>query len=276
MSHVGIRGNRYVQNLFLGLFAIFCFAYPIAVTGVAFDVNPPFSLAWAGSVLLFLEGTLLIVAAMLLYGLLRGLCGGLIVITLSYMVEAIGVATGFPFGTYRYTAVLLPKLPGNVPMAVMFAWVLIVFGVYGWIRFEKRRIGLPGAFLGATLATLLDLEIEPVAAHLERYWQWLAPAHFNYYGVPLANFVAWFIVAFLLLLLIDAVLFRFRPLDAPRSRLVVLTPRLLFGTSLFMFGLVDVTHGYYIAAVIGIIAGLVVFTLARMRRMYDARFRVNQ
>ena len=194
------------QRLFFLLCAIFCVAYPIAVTGVAFDVHPPFSLAWAGSALLFLEGILLIVAASLHYGLLRGVCAGLIVIALSYIVEALGVGTGFPFGLYRYTNVLLPRLPGSVPMAVMFAWVLIVLGAYGWVRAEKRRIGISGALLGAALATLLDLEIEPVAAHLEHYWEWLAPGPINYYAVPLANFAAWFVVAFILLLLVDRVL----------------------------------------------------------------------
>ncbi|GAC1391704.1 MAG: carotenoid biosynthesis protein [Ktedonobacteraceae bacterium] len=253
-------------GFFFALFGIFCVAYPIAVIGVAFDVHPPFSLAWAGSVLLLLEGILLIVAAVLCYGWLRGLCAGLIVLTLSYLVEALGVGTGFPFGVYRYTGVLFPKLPGAVPMAVMFAWVLIVFGVYGWVHSEKRRIGITDALLGATLATLLDLEVEPVAAHLEHYWQWLAPGRINYYGVPLTNFAAWFVVTFVLLLLVDTVLFhRYIP-TMSSSKLIVLLPRLLFGTSLFMFGLVDVTHGYYGGAFLGILAGLIIGVLSFMER----------
>ncbi len=252
------------QRVFLVLFGIFCVAYPIAVTGVAFDVHPPFSLAWAGSALLFLEGMLLIVAASLCYGWLRGVCAGLIVITLSYLVEALGVGTGFPFGVYRYTDVLFPKLPGGVPMAVMFAWVLIVFGAYGWIRAEKRPIGVIGALLGAVFATLLDLEIEPVAAHLEHYWEWLAPGYINYYGVPLANFAAWFVVAFVLLLLVDRILFR-AYVRAPLL-LVAVTPRILFGASLFMFGLVDITHGYYGAALLGILAGLFLWLVSFMKR----------
>ncbi len=350
------------QRLFLLLCGIFCIAYPIAVTGVAFDVRPPFSLAWAASALLFLEGLLLIVAASLRYGFLRGVCAGLIVIVLSYLIEAVGVGTGFPFGVYRYTGVLLPHLPGGVPLPVMFAWVLIVFGAYGWVHVEKRPIGIIGALVGAALATLLDLEIEPVAAHLEHYWEWLVPGAINYYGVPLANFVAWFVVAFVLLLLVDRVLLgkglrqerngqliktqtdahkgttllytsvRFPNTfqgegvvgeagqqqgegvvggpgreqgegavrvpgreqgkgavggpghpqgDAPPIYddvfygkaykkgvllrvplvVVVLAPRILFGASLFMFGLVDVTHGYYVAALLGIIAGLVLWGL---------------
>jgi len=254
------------QRVFFALFGLFCFAYPFAVTGVAFDVHPPFSLDWAGSALLFLEGVLLILAAMVRYSPLRGLCAGLFVITLSYLVEAVGVGTGFPFGLYRYTPVLFPRLPGGVPMAVMFAWVLIVFGVYGWVRSEKRRIGVMGALLGAALATLLDLAIEPVAFHLERYWEWLAPGPINYYAVPLVNFVAWFVVAFCLLLLIDAVLFHvYRP-SFSSIRLIALVPRLLYGTSLFMFGLVDLTHGYYGATLFALLAGLMVGGLALLER----------
>ncbi len=278
------------ERAFLALFSIFCVAYPIAVTGVAFDVHPPFSLAWAGSALLFLEGMLLIVAASLRYGWVRGVCAGFIVITLSYGVEALGVGTGFPFGVYRYTDVLFPKLPGGVPMAVMFAWVLIVFGAYGWVRMEMRPIGLSGALLGAALATLLDLEIEPVAAHLEHYWEWLVPGHINYYGVPLANFAAWFVVAFVLLLLVDRVLFgkyawgqghpqgkassqvrhqwqQGHPQGAfPLRMPLFFAPRILFAASLFMFGLVDITHGYYGAALLGILAGLALWGLTFIQR----------
>jgi hypothetical protein len=164
--------NRFLRPLFTLLFALFCLAYPLAVTGVAFDVHPPFSLARAGSALLLLEGTLLMVAAMLMYGWRRGFCAGLIVMAVSYFVEAIGVLTGFPFGVSHYTTILSPRLPGSVPLAVLFAWVLIVFGVYGWVHVEKYRLNIRRALLGALLATLLDVEIEPVAAHLEHYWEW--------------------------------------------------------------------------------------------------------
>src|SRR5256885_16693787 len=70
----------------------------------------------------------------------------------------------------------------------------------------ERDRGVGSALLGALLATLVDLAIEPVAAHVVQYWEWLAPGPANYYGVPLANFVAWFVVAFALLVVVDAVL----------------------------------------------------------------------
>lgn len=264
-------GRLFLYRVFILLLGLFCFAYPIAVIGVAFDVRPPFSLAWAGSALLFLEGTLLIVATMLIYGWLRGLYAGLIVITLSCLVETIGVNTSFPFGAYRYTNILFPSLPGGVPLAVMFAWVLIIFGAHGWVRLRKRTSGLVAALLGATLATMLDLEIEPVATHLEHYWQWLAPGRVSYYGVPLANFAAWFIVAFVLLLLVDAALpIRQTGLPILRTKFSpwasLYAPRLLFAASLLMFGLVDLTHGYYGASVVGLLAGVILCLVSALER----------
>lgn len=251
---------RLLLPILLVLFGLFCVAYPLAVIGVAFDVPSPFSLGAAGSALLFLEGTLVLLACVLLYGWRRALAAGLLISVLSYLVEAVGVNTGFPFGAYLYTDTLWPRLPGGVPLAVMFAWLLIVLGAYNWVRTVGSRLGR--ALLGGILGTLLDLAIEPVAAHVVHYWQWLAPGPLNYYGVPLANFVAWLIVIFLLLLLVEAIF----PRDEKASSYVATRraervarsiPRILFVTSLFMFGLVDLTHGYYGGTLFAALAGVV-------------------
>ncbi len=261
--------------------------------GVAFDIQPPFSLHWAGSVLLFLEGTLLILSAALSYGLLPALVMSLLVFVLSYLVEAIGVNTGIPFGVYHYTDILFLHLPGDVPLAVMFAWILIVFGSYAWVRSDMRRLSIGVALLGALLATLLDMAIEPVAAYVVHYWKWLPPGPISYYGVPFANFVAWFLVTWALLLLAGRFLGN-RVGVSPRGReqslaegrtqgdastlfpnvfpgkmktsggvwLMAFAPRFLFAASLFMFGLVDLTHGYYIATLLAILAGCLLFVWA--------------
>jgi uncharacterized membrane protein len=273
---------------------LFCVAYPIAVTGVAFNVQPPFSLAWAGSALLFLEGTLVTCAMLISVGWRRGLLASLLIIALSYLVEAIGVNTGFPFGVYHYTAVLFPLLPGHVPLAVMFAWLMVISGSYGWLYRPTRRLSLSFVLVGAALAMLLDLEIEPVASHLEHYWQWLTPTGLSCYGVPLTNFAAWFAVAALLLWLTDRLIHSRGDLDSIvyretagghndttdnqerkeitasyngtplryTSRLALLVPRVLFAASLFMFGLVDLTHGYYLAVGMGLLAAVSLYIVS--------------
>ncbi len=269
--------QRFLRYLFLVLFSLFCFSYPFAVIGVAFDVKAPFSLAWAGSAMLFLEGTLLVVSAMLIYNRRRALLAGLGVILFSYVVEALGVTTTFPFGSYRYTGMLFPALPAGVPLAVMFAWILVIFGSYGVVMGRKkvvnRLVHVGDTLLAAILATLLDLAIEPVAFYIEHYWQWLRPGQLNYYGVPLTNFVAWFVVAFVLLLFVDWLCRAgYSPTARQREeierkyiqkmgsiwRLVLLAPRILFSCSLFMFGLIDLTHGYYWATLLALLAAAIV------------------
>ncbi|MBV9616787.1 MAG: carotenoid biosynthesis protein [Ktedonobacteraceae bacterium] len=247
-------------RLLFGLFFLFCLIYPIAVVGVAFDVQPPFSLHWAGSVLLFLEGTLLILSVALIYGLLPALILSLLVFMLSYLVEAIGVNTGLPFGAYHYTDILFLHLPGDVPLAVMFAWILIVFGSYAWVRSDTSHLSVGATLLGALLATLLDMAIEPVAAHVVHYWEWSAPGSINYYGVPFANFVAWFLVTAGLLLLAGRFLTKRIASDRDKGTgLATFALRFLFITSLFMFGVVDLTHGYYVAVLLTILAGCLLF-----------------
>jgi putative membrane protein len=272
-----------LASLLFVLLTIFAIAYPCAVIGIAFDVKPPFTMSWAGSALLFLEGMLLVIAAMLVYSWLRALLAALIVIVLSYLVEVLGVSTSFPFGAYRYTDLLFPSLSGEVPLAVMFAWILIIFGSYDLVKRSmsaERAMGVRSALLGALLATLLDLAIEPVAAHVVQYWEWLAPGPANYYGVPLANFVAWFVVALALLVVVDSVLGNGRQMvvetvcEEKRERVArkdgemgmamrvaVLTPLVLFGGSLLMFGLIDLTHGYCWAVVFALLAGIIIFLL---------------
>jgi len=98
----------------------------LAVIGVAFNVNPPFSMTWAGGALLILEGTMM-AAAVLDQFALAGLIALILTTILSYAIKAIGVNTGFPFGAYHYTNVLAPLLPGGVPLAVIFAWIMTFF-----------------------------------------------------------------------------------------------------------------------------------------------------
>lgn len=46
-----------------------------------------------------------------------------VVVALAWAAEAFGVATGFPFGAYRYTAVLQPQV-AYVPL--LFCWLMLL------------------------------------------------------------------------------------------------------------------------------------------------------
>ena len=109
----------------------------------------------------------------------------------SGLVACIGAATGRPFGPYSYTDRLLPHLLG-VPIAVPLFWYTVIasghYLVFHWGRFRSRRLT---AFAVALWALLFAVVIEPIAVFFD-YWMWNTP------GVPAQNYVAWFVVAFLL------------------------------------------------------------------------------
>ena len=116
------------------------------------------------------------------------------VLTVGWGVEAFGVHTGFPFGSYSYGSVLVPKIV-DVPLAIGFAWLaMLLVSLAVAQRLLPSRVterGLLTAALAAVLMVLFDVFMEPAAVRLG-YWEW------HGHGVPLQNYVAWFVLSFLL------------------------------------------------------------------------------
>jgi putative membrane protein len=137
----------------------------------------------------------------------------------AWVVEALGSATGFPFGAYEYTDALQPQLAG-VPLIIPLAWLMML--VPAWAVAEAilarshERLGRWYAPLHAAVAgaafTAWDLYLDPqMVAH--ELWIWEEPGGF--FGIPWINFVGWWLAAILLTLLI-------RPKRLPHQRLMVI------------------------------------------------------
>ncbi len=215
-----------------------------------FDLVP----AWGqgmGGALLILQGT---ITASWLYREAgqRGAVAALAILALAYLVEFIGVSTGWPFGPYAYTSVLGLQLGGSVPLAIPFAWLLVVPGAVMWANhLMDGRAVVP---IAALLALWLDLLIEPVAAHVAGYWRWLEPG--IYYGVPLANFVAWGTTALCLSLAL-----RLLAPGLNRGARAAWLPRLLFTLNAAQFTLVDAAYGFHLAALLGAVLLLLLYVI---------------
>ncbi len=159
---------------------------------------------------------------------------------LGFVAEAIGVASGYPFGPYRYTPVLAPMLLG-VPLVVVGAWMIL------FVYVRQMRLGI---LLSAALMAALDLVIDPLAANFLGYWQWRGGG--PYYGVPLLNFVGWLAVALLIFFL------------APR-RTAPNPAALWLGTSILLFfAAIAAAHAYFFPAALGV--GLSAFGYFRSMR----------
>jgi uncharacterized membrane protein len=107
-----------------------------------------------------------------------------------FAVEAAGVATGFPFGTYDYSGQLGPKLLG-VPLIIPLAWTWMAWPAWlAALRLAKGRLArvlLAGAGLAAW-----DLFLDPQMV-AEGYWRWQSPtpALPGVPGIPVGNYLGW-------------------------------------------------------------------------------------
>lgn len=99
-------------------------------------------------------------------------------------IELGGVATGWPFGFYRYQSGLGPQILGLVPWAMLAYWSGILMSCYFMTGYITQRWWR--ALVSASLLTLLDLILDPVATKLGM-WHWLNSSW--YYQVPELNFL---------------------------------------------------------------------------------------
>jgi len=112
-------------------------------------------------------------------------------------VEAVGVATGVPFGEYSYTDQLGPKLGGVLPAVIPLAWFMMMYPALHVAR--RTRLSVPGKAALAGLAMVTwDLVLDPAMTAGAKAWEWRAGG--IYYGIPSQNFLGWFLTAFILAL----------------------------------------------------------------------------
>ncbi|MCS6966434.1 MAG: carotenoid biosynthesis protein [Candidatus Kapabacteria bacterium] len=184
---------------------------------------------WAGSVM-----------ARTLYRIPRAAVAVLLLWGLTWAVEALGVWTGLPFGTYRYTGLLWPELMG-VPLVIPLAWVALLLLAMAWVEVRLPQAGPLERILRVGLLLVgVDVLLEPMAAYAQRYWVWESGS------VPLQNYLSWGILGVLL----SALLWRsVGPLRLPKPDRLWLWG--LAGVLSGLCALVGIAKGYWDAVVLG-------------------------
>jgi putative membrane protein len=124
----------------------------------------------------------------------------LITWAVSFFFENLSIMTGFPFGFYHYSSSLGLL---NVPLIIIFAYFAI--GYLAWMlshvltgqysrKLEGKQIFIV-PFIAAFLMVMWDLTVDPISSTLQGLWVWTTPG--AYFGVPISNFLGWFLVVFI-------------------------------------------------------------------------------
>jgi putative membrane protein len=145
------------------------------------------------------------------------------------LVEAVGTATGVPFGRYSYAGSLGAAVLG-VPLVISLAWVMLGWPAYlaGAALADRAGWGrVPRVLVAGWALAAWDLFLDPqmVAAG---HWRWAdpSPALPGVSAVPLSNYAGWLLVSVVLMAVLDAALGpagRPQPLDRLPLRLYLWT-----------------------------------------------------
>jgi len=181
-------------------------AYPLT-TGPARD-----AVSWT---IVVLGAALSVAHAVLSHGARTGLGLLLLVGTTAIAFEAVGLATGVPYGEYSYSDALGPTLLG-VPFLVPLAWLMMAWP--SWLlaeRLARRRTVRIAVAAGIFAAWDVVLDPQMVQAG---YWTWAHPEPGlpGIDTVPLTNLAGWLLAGAVLMTLLDLMVERTAVADAPR------------------------------------------------------------
>jgi putative membrane protein len=117
-------------------------------------------------------------------------------------VEALGTATGFPFGAYSYDERLGPMLL-DVPLLIPLAWC---WAAYPMLLMARRLATTRWlvVLIGAWTITAWDIFLDPQMV-AEGHWAFLhpTPALPGSPGIPLTNYAGWFATGLLIFWVLD-------------------------------------------------------------------------
>ncbi|MES2132982.1 MAG: carotenoid biosynthesis protein [Bacteroidota bacterium] len=175
-----------------------------------FRALTPFNLLLSGLLLLITSGQ----TKWKFYAVMTG------VALAGYFVEVAGVKTGLIFGHYHYGSALGIKWL-SVPLLIGLNWALLIYATSQFFSFSNKYVN---AFFAAILMVALDFFIEQSAARFD-FWYWQNAR------IPLQNYIAWFIISFVIHVFSDAELSK-KPNITAKAFFVV---QVVFFAALYIF-----------------------------------------
>jgi uncharacterized membrane protein len=115
---------------------------------------------------------------------------------ISLGAELVGTSTGLPFGPYSYTPLLGYRLLGLVPFPIPLSWFYMLYcslAMCGRIMEPDDSAGAKwrGAAVAGLIFTAWDVSLDPAMTKASSHWIWHVDGFF--YGMPLLNWVGWWL-----------------------------------------------------------------------------------
>lgn len=199
---------------------------------------------------------LVLIAFSLIHGALRYRWSGMvafivIALVVSNILENVSILTGFPFGHYHYTNSLGPKL-FLVPLIIgaaycatgYLAWVLATVLIGDVRRESSVLVTFAVPFIASFVMVVWDLCFDPIFSTIQHHWIWEQGG--GYFGVPLTNYLGWFLTVYIFFQLF-ALYLRFRHVDHVET---LTLPRFYYAQAIIMYAVLGLTFivGYLVGS----------------------------
>jgi uncharacterized membrane protein len=197
--------KKTVYPIYYGFFIITFFSYLYSLMGTHVAI---FDLL--GSLWTFTAFGLVLIHSSLSLGNKKTTIFFITALAFGLFSELILVKYGWLVGHYYYNPILKPFILGLVPVMTVVSWGTIIYISYTFANLilkgfgsQKPNIKQNKVFyvilmvlissISGLIAANLDMLIDPVVVSTHG-WFWIDGG--PYYGVPIGNFVGWFLVAF--------------------------------------------------------------------------------
>ncbi|MEK7633532.1 MAG: carotenoid biosynthesis protein [Patescibacteria group bacterium] len=181
--------------------------------------------------------------------------------TVGFLMERLGLKTGTIFGghyVYRSDQLAI----SNVPLSVVFYWAVFIYTGYCvvtsflyWSDLKKPNIKLKNfwlvpllVFIDGLVVTAIDLFMDPLQVKTGS-WTWLDGG--PYFGVPIGNFIGWFIVTVMVTGLFRTFEYFFPTKKEEFNKSIFIVPVLGYGFLALSFALSAIKYQMLNLAIIG-------------------------
>lgn len=116
----------------------------------------------------------------------------------SYLIEFVGLKTGWPYGQFHYGVSLGPHILG-VPLGLPLFFIPLVLNSYILVSLSGIEKNYQKVLATIGFVLVVDLVLDPAAVSLD-LWSYSSG---GYYGVPVSNFLGWVLSGAVAVLLVD-------------------------------------------------------------------------
>ncbi len=203
LKPVQLKKTVYPIYFIFLMLTFFCYLYSILGTKVVI-------IDFLGSLLPFIALSLVIIHSFLTLGKKKTSIFFIAAFIFALFSESVGVKYGLIFGHYYYNPALTPFFFGLVPVMNVVSWLPVIYMSYTFANMILNGFGSPKpnikqnklymfillvllSAISGLVATNLDMLVDPVVVSTQG-WFWIGGG--PYFGVPISNFIGWFMVTF--------------------------------------------------------------------------------